>query len=190
VNDFAQELLADFLEEARPLAENIGEAVLELEREWEGGGSGEQTLHRIKSNLHTLKGNSGMMGLSPIEQLTHRLEDACAIVSERAGSHEATTIELLLAGADALREMLRLAAASGLDEAHGRTLLDPVEKAIDAMRESSATAPARRRASWLAPPPQPLETLRAMSSGSTTTSSTACWNWSAKRSSRIPRWAN
>jgi len=143
VNDFAQELLADFLEEARPLAENIGEAVLELEREWEGGGSGEQTLHRIKSNLHTLKGNSGMMGLSPIEQLTHRLEDACAIVSERAGSHEATTIELLLAGADALREMLRLAAASGLDEAHGRTLLDPVEKAIDAMRESSATAPGR-----------------------------------------------
>ena len=77
-----QELLDEFLLEARERADQVETLLLQLT----SGSDKERSsaLAQAKRELHTLKGNSGMMGLTPIEQLSHRLEDACAHVTECA----------------------------------------------------------------------------------------------------------
>lgn len=68
-----QELLGEFLLEARERADEVEALLLRLR-----SGDAETVtaaLAQAKRELHTLKGNSGMMGFSDLQQLTHRMED-------------------------------------------------------------------------------------------------------------------
>ncbi len=68
-----QELLGEFLLEARERADEVEALLLRLRS---GDAEAVQTaLAQAKRELHTLKGNSGMMGFSELQQLTHRMED-------------------------------------------------------------------------------------------------------------------
>ena len=68
-----RELLDEFLLEAQERANEVESLLLQL-----NAGDAEAraaALARAKRELHTLKGNSGMMGLSDLQQLTHQMED-------------------------------------------------------------------------------------------------------------------
>ena len=75
------ELMQDYIVECLPLAEQVGDAFIELERRWREGDAGDNLLVLLKGRLHTVKGNSAMMGLAPMQAVSHALEDLCAVVA-------------------------------------------------------------------------------------------------------------
>src|SRR5918994_4410865 len=101
-----RELLDDYVVECLPLAERVADALVELERRWGGGEQVEDLLASVRGTLHTVKGNSAMMGLAPMQVLAHALEDLTL------GRGDATAA-LLVEGAGLLVEQVRAAASGG-----------------------------------------------------------------------------
>jgi two-component system chemotaxis sensor kinase CheA len=125
-------LLHDYVAECLPLAERVGESFLALERRWEDGDSGEDLLGPLKRTLHTLKGNSAMMGLVPIQALAHALEDLCGILAQTPAARPAATT-LLLRGGGLLADLIGRAA-------NGPTPSDVSATFVADAREFLATA--------------------------------------------------
>ena len=118
------DLLQDYVVECLPLAEQVGDVFVELERSWRAGDPAEELLASVKGRLHTVKGNSAMMGLTPMQDVAHALEDACALLaraSERRGDEAAA---LLIAGTGLLVDLIRTAPADG----HGTAAADFVKQ--------------------------------------------------------------
>ena len=67
------ELLQDYIVECLPLAEEVADAFVDLERQWHAGEPGDHLLASVKGRLHTVKGNSAMMGLRPMQDLAHAI---------------------------------------------------------------------------------------------------------------------
>jgi two-component system chemotaxis sensor kinase CheA len=101
------ELLDEYVAECLPLAERVGETFVALEQRWEAGESGEELIGPLKGTLHTLKGNSAMMGLTPIQSLAHALEDICARLDGEATRPAAGG--LLVRGGALLVDLIRRA---------------------------------------------------------------------------------
>ncbi len=68
-----QELLDEFLFEARERADEVEAMLLRLKSSDDE--VRQASIARVKRELHTLKGNSGMMGFTDLQQLAHRMED-------------------------------------------------------------------------------------------------------------------
>lgn len=68
-----QELLGEFLLEARERSDEVEALLLRLASADPEASTA--ALAQAKRELHTLKGNSGMMGFSNLQQLAHRMED-------------------------------------------------------------------------------------------------------------------
>jgi len=82
------DLLQDYIVECLPLAEQVGDAFVELERRWQSGEPGDDLLTTVKGRLHTIKGNSAMMGIAPARDVAHALEDACGFLGRAADAEE------------------------------------------------------------------------------------------------------
>src|SRR5688572_12299880 len=107
--DISPELVNIYLEDARGHLEALEHCLLTLERE----GFDAEVIASVLGPLHTLKGNSGMMGFGGIKDYVHRLEDAFAQVSEGALKLTPTVFDLLFSGASALREGVEKACEAG-----------------------------------------------------------------------------
>jgi chemotaxis protein histidine kinase CheA len=105
MTELLHELTAAFVEDTTPLVEDFVEAVLALERALRDGQAWDEILRLVRARLHTIKGNAGMVGQARIVELSHALEDACAVgsldESQRAG-----WVDLLLQGADLLAALV------------------------------------------------------------------------------------
>jgi two-component system chemotaxis sensor kinase CheA len=107
-------LIDEFLEDAAGHLEAVETALLELEKRWAGGVFDAALLTLLLGSLHTLKGNSGMMGFAPVQQYIHRLESALKNVQEQAVPLSGAVFEALYASVNALRHNFsRLAADPG-----------------------------------------------------------------------------
>lgn len=94
-----QELFDEFLLEARERAGEVEGLMLRLAT---GDAAARQAaLAQVKRELHTLKGNAGMMGFGDLQALAHRLEDEV----ERLDLDD-PAIDPVLAGVDELRGAL------------------------------------------------------------------------------------
>ncbi len=113
MSDFqvSPELLVIYVEDARQHLEALDHCLLSLERD----GLETEILNSVLGPLHTLKGNSGMMGFGAIKDYVHRLEDVFARVAEGALRLERGVFDRLFAGASALREAVEEAARSGAE---------------------------------------------------------------------------
>ena len=100
-NPFA-ELLGDFLLESRERVARVEVALLAIAEHPDSGRAAHVDL--IKRELHTLKGNSGMMGMEEIQRLSHALED------DLESALEDDNVGTLLERLDALGELLELGA--------------------------------------------------------------------------------
>ena len=94
------ELLAIYLEDARQHLEALDHCLLTLERDGPDGDVVAQAL----GPLHTLKGNSGMMGFGAIKDYVHRLEDVFARITDGGVSPTPEIYDTLFAGATGLRD--------------------------------------------------------------------------------------
>ena len=65
-------LLGDFLAEAEERTARVEQLLLDLP---DGGAEVPELIRRTRRELHTLKGNAGMMGFDDLRVATHELED-------------------------------------------------------------------------------------------------------------------
>ena len=107
MSDFqiSPELLNIYLEDARAHIEALDHALLALERD----GLDPEIIAGILGPLHTLKGNSGMMGFAGIKDYVHRLEDVFARVGQGTAPLSRPIFDRLFAGASALRDAVEQA---------------------------------------------------------------------------------
>lgn len=99
-------LLEEFIEDAKGHIEAVEVSLMELEKRWGDGFSDATLLTLLLGNLHTLKGNSGMMGFTPVQQYIHKLESALKLVQEGAVPLSGMVFETFYASINALRSNL------------------------------------------------------------------------------------
>ena len=120
-------LLEEFYLECKERLDRIEQVLLTVEAA--DAERRRELLVEAKRELHTLKGNSGMMGLGELQALAHRIEDQVAQLVPAA--IPAATLRGLLAGVDEFRHLL--------DRACGRADLAPaaaVDEEAPALQES------------------------------------------------------
>jgi len=149
MSDFqvSPELLAIYLEDARQHLEALDHCLLTLERE----GPDEETITAVLGPLHTLKGNSGMIGFSGIKDYVHRLEDVFAHVRDGSLAPRPEVFDRLFAGATALRDCIEHAGREGTEARD----LGPERAELERLIAGGAAAPAPaapRPAGMLVPP--------------------------------------
>jgi two-component system, chemotaxis family, sensor kinase CheA len=103
------ELIAIYLDEARGHLASLDKGLLRLERE----GVTADVVTSLLGPLHTLKGNSGMMGFSSIKAYVHRLEDVLGKVREGSVVLGPAAFDCLLGGASALRDSVEKGCQEG-----------------------------------------------------------------------------
>jgi two-component system chemotaxis sensor kinase CheA len=164
VTDFqiSPELLNIYLEDARAHLEALDHALLVLERE----GLDPQVVAGILGPLHTLKGNSGMVGFGGIKDYVHRLEDVFVRIGQGSVALSRPLFDRLFAGASALRDAVEQACRQRSEVRNlggERAVLDGL------LKESSPSAPSTPSAA----PSTPTTTTPPAEKALTTTASAA-----------------
>lgn len=108
-----RELLDDFLLEARDRCERVESSLLTLTAS--PADAPEELLDQLRRDLHTLKGNAGLVGLAEIQTLTHGMEDTL----EKLDRGGVAVVNALLRDVDRLRAMMRAAAGQAEESARG-----------------------------------------------------------------------
>lgn len=131
---FSSDLLALWAEDAHGHLDALDRCLLTLER----SGLDPEVVAAVLGPLHTLKGNSGMMGFGGVKDYVHRLEDAFERLRDGRLPPDGATWDRLLMGAAALREAVQAAAQAGVEVKD----LTAEQAALDALLASQAAAPA------------------------------------------------
>ena len=136
--DLQDELFEDFLLETSERLERLEEGLLDLDQTADRPSPEDERLANLRRDLHTLKGNAGLMGLGDLQVLAHELEERIDALPEgRVAPRE------LLDGLDRFREILSAVAAGksggegGGAEAGPEGLRVPFES-LDALVEQLA----------------------------------------------------
>ena len=112
--DFADELLEGFLLEAEDYLETIGALLPEITSDTQQNSQ----LQQIRRSVHTLKGAAGIVGLSTISQLAHRMEDVLDDLYDGSLSYSQQIKDVMLATFDVFEDCLRDKRGRGnIDEA-------------------------------------------------------------------------
>lgn len=165
MSDFqvSPELLAIYLEDARQHLEALDHCLLTLERE----GLDAEAVSSVLGPLHTLKGNSGMLGFSGIKDYLHGLEDVFAHVQDGTLVLQPESFDRLFAGATALREGIEYAGREGVEARDlGSERADLARMVTDATRRPGiAGAPLTRTAVPVVSPAAGPDSALATSAG-------------------------
>jgi two-component system chemotaxis sensor kinase CheA len=98
-----------FLQEAEDLLVEIEEAALELH-----ASDDPETINRIFRSFHTIKGSSGMCGLTAVADFTHHIETLLDKVRMGAISATPRLADIVLAGSDQLRAVIAASQGEGV----------------------------------------------------------------------------
>lgn len=135
------ELTGDFIAECLPLAEAAAEGFVALERAWRQGEHGTELSRRLTGLVHTVKGNSAMMGLGPIQHLAHAIEDLHGALVHTPGRRNRDVVALLVESSGVLVQTVRAAARRPLPGAAAEDVASRVRLAMNGM-ENGKDAPA------------------------------------------------
>ena len=139
-------LLDEFLEDATGHLDAVESALLEIEKNNSSGLVDVARITQILGNLHTVKGNSGMMGLSSIQQLVHKLEAVFKQVLEGTVGLSQAFFETLYTGLNNIREALAKLVDSPSYQPDFSDVLMLIEcLASGAMEADGRIAPAERK---------------------------------------------
>lgn len=106
-DDFSQfeidtELLEVFAEEAADLLANISASLDELQTNPDN----KDALWEIRRNAHTFKGSAGIVGLKPLSEFAHRIEDLLDKLAESGGKPRSGLIPLLIESNTCLKALV------------------------------------------------------------------------------------
>jgi two-component system chemotaxis sensor kinase CheA len=130
--EVSDELVAIYLEDAREQLAVLDDVLLRLERD----GTRPEVVNSVLGPLHTLKGNSGMIGLVAIKDYVHRLEEVFGRARDGAIALDGEALDRLFEGATALRGAVEAACGP----ARGTPDLAPAQAALSALLEQQARA--------------------------------------------------
>jgi chemosensory pili system protein ChpA (sensor histidine kinase/response regulator) len=97
------DVLEYFIPEATEHLDAVAQSVLAVERD----GANEAEMARLFRAVHTLKGAAYTVGCAPIGDLAHRIEDVLGEVREGRRTLDAPVLEVIFAGLDTLRLLVR-----------------------------------------------------------------------------------
>jgi two-component system, chemotaxis family, sensor kinase CheA len=143
-------LLDDFADDANGHLDQVERSLLELEGRGIDGGVESPLVTMILGDLHTLKGNAGMMGLTPLQQYVHQLEGVLKRVGDGSLPLHGHLLEALFGGVNAVRRGVgRLAQEPGteLDFSDERMVLEVAATSATAACSTVETAAVPRPAS-------------------------------------------
>src|SRR5262245_25634147 len=157
------ELVSIYLEDAREQLAVLDDVLLRIERD---GGRPEHVAS-VLGPLHTLKGNSGMIGLTAVKDYVHRLEEVFGRGKDGSIAFDAEALDRLFEGASALRGAIE--AACGPERLAPE--LGPAQDALGALLEQALPARAAKpaaaeSASEKAAEPKPADAGHAASRSS------------------------
>jgi two-component system chemotaxis sensor kinase CheA len=148
--EVSAELVGIYLEDAREHLAVLDTALLRLEREGHDPGIAASLL----GPLHTLKGNSGMIGFTGVKDYVHWLEEVFARARDGALVLDGALLEHLFEGATALRQAVESACAAGREARD----LSPQGSALGVLLDSAAALPARPAPGAAPVAPEPVKT--------------------------------
>ncbi len=149
--EVSAELVGIYLEDARSHLNVLDQVLLRLERD----GLQPDVVASVLGPLHTLKGNSGMMGFGFVKEYVHRLEDVFARLRDGSLAVSPAVFDRLFAGASALRDGIERACASGKEE---RDLAPERDQLLKLSGPAPELAPPPRA---VPKPPAPVPTVGA-----------------------------
>ena len=176
--ELSSELLSIYIEDARGHLEALDACLLALER----GGPDPARAASVLGPLHTLKGNSGMMGFTAIKDYVHRLEDVFARLRDQGLALGPSSFDRLFAGASSLREAVEAAAAGGHEQHDLAAEMRTLEELLRGSAPQPAAAPAVPAA---ARPPAPAAPAPAVPAPEAERPATAVGEYVAARSSMV-----
>lgn len=133
------DLIQDYVVECLPLAEQVGDAFVELERRWRDGDAGDELLGPLRGRLHTVKGNSAMMRLAPMQAVAHALEDVCALLASDPRLRCEEVAAVLVQGSGLLIDLVR-SAATGADPELATEFVERVRELATRSRPSTVSS--------------------------------------------------
>ena len=101
----AQEISPELIDAFREEAESYVQDLAGLLRELESRPERKELILEVRRIVHTLKGAAGMLGLSSLSHLAHRMEDLLNSLSDGEDPPSAQDLELLFSSVDALEDM-------------------------------------------------------------------------------------
>jgi two-component system chemotaxis sensor kinase CheA len=170
--EVSAELVGIYLEDARSHLNVLDQVLLRLERE----GVKPEVLTSVLGPLHTLKGNSGMMGFGSVKDYVHALEDVLGRLRDGKLVASPTVFDRLFAGASALRDGIERACTAGKEERdltpERDHLLELFRPAPDLASPKAVPAPQSLVSRVLTPSPSPVPAPQSRSAVPTPTPST------------------
>ncbi|WP_027186194.1 chemotaxis protein CheA [Desulfovibrio inopinatus] len=121
--------LADFLEEANEIIENLNSSLVELEND-PNAADGE-LVNDIFRYFHNLKGNSGIIGHKELNSLTHEAETLLNKVRKKEMQTSHAMIDLLLAVVDSLEFII-----SHVDQKSGTAAPVKIDELVNLLSEA------------------------------------------------------
>ncbi len=106
------EITESYVTEVKELLEIVRRDIIRLK----SSRADSQTMPQLLRNLHTIKGNSRMLGFSTIERLSHAVEDIYKSVKDEQIKNSDRLIRLVSAVCDKIAECLSLIGKKGSDE--------------------------------------------------------------------------
>ena len=158
-NAFA-ELIHEYVGECLPLAEEAADGFLELERRWNADLPVDDLAPRLKGLIHTVKGNSAMMGQAAAADTAHTIEDLLATLLADATQRDSGTLNLLLDGADTLIELVRGAASEKTNPARAEAWVAAVRTQLAGQAAPAASAGAGAAPRAASAPDAVVDTVR------------------------------
>lgn len=155
--EVSAELVGIYLEDAREHLAVLDAVLLRLERE----GASPEVAQSLLGPLHTLKGNSGMIGFSSIKDYIHRLEEVFARARDGALALDAVVLDRLLEGGSALRAAIETACVAGHEEMSLAGETAALGTLLAAGRPAAPASAATPAAGPAVPPPGPPSPGRA-----------------------------
>jgi len=147
-----------FIEESRENLEALNGMLLSLEQD----GFNEEGMNGAFRAMHTIKGTAGVIGIAPIQELAHVMEDLFDVLRKGKETPSRTVLELLFAGVDLIEGMLNDLEASGTTNRPIKDLADRIREVMYAPAvPAAAPLPASEEAAGsLALDAQQLDQLR------------------------------
>jgi two-component system, chemotaxis family, sensor kinase CheA len=113
-DDFRESMMADFLDESGQLLDRLNENLLQLDQ-WVAALSDEDDhqcdsalLNEMFRSAHSIKGLSAMLGLTDINQLTHKIENVFDAARKGTLSVDGRIVELMFQSLDRLGALIGL----------------------------------------------------------------------------------
>ena len=122
------EFISYFRDEAEELLQQIDGDLLRLEEFVNSGSSDPEIVNSLFRALHTVKGSSGMLGFTGVQNLAHKLENLCDLLRKDRMPLSESAVDLLFSGRDLLTDLVE-AAVGQHDDPQG---VDDYARKLDA----------------------------------------------------------